>query len=407
MVRPGTRNEECKILPYICMGDTVAFIANYHAGGFEIFTNDFSLPMVIARSEKGYFTPLTIDEDTPFHNFFKGLAEYLATAPSHSGYIDASWPVSPVTKPLKAPVIPGEEIINLIYVGQAYDVKSEIHTPQGGRLTTKWGQTDGYNQCIPSASYEDGTISPVRGVVGCNGVAAGQYLYHSNKYYGLPDKVPATATYNRGTNTFTFSNFTDKAWQSIDDGINPELSQSYAKLYPTSVFLGYCAASVMSKYNIGETNAYPTNTISFINKETGLSFKSGRYTDKNVKNILQAGRPVIAYSYWLDESGNRSRGHTYIIDYLNEVSTTTYDVWARWDSTSGEPRPEENSGSGTLQDFQIMFGNIEYRSTHSSQNIWLKMNWGWFGNYDEVEILSKTMEWNVGSSKWNEHYIGC
>lgn len=47
-------NDGCSIVPYVYEGDTVMYVVNY-AEGWELLSNDTSVPMVLAHAQSGSY----------------------------------------------------------------------------------------------------------------------------------------------------------------------------------------------------------------------------------------------------------------------------------------------------------------------------------------------------------------
>ena len=91
---PKSRSaEDVRLIPYTIDGDTVMYLANYDEG-WELFSNDLRVPMVLMRSGEGSLYPEFIDNPS-FKAYFENTAAFLAELKKNSSIaadsIDADW----------------------------------------------------------------------------------------------------------------------------------------------------------------------------------------------------------------------------------------------------------------------------------------------------------------------------
>ena len=338
---PVKSRSNTRLIPIIQHGDTVAFLANYDEG-WELFSNNTSLPMVLMKSEKGSFYPLDKDKKSPFENFYDNFIEDLSSRPVCEE-ASAMWDFFGSDQGPQIQASSGD------WVGNACDFAESVYTPKGGRLKTQWGQGGYYNQSVPY--YCDSTH--IHSMVGCNAVALGQVLYHSNKYFGLPKSTVSTAIYDPEANQYSFSGDDAFVWSLMDSGEDESFKYNKEKMMPTAVFLGYIAKildSYFGEYFPDVTSASPYACSIEIANRINVKTKLSNYSWDDIISTLSMGYPCLSVSY-LSIYG----GHTYIIDEAKQIREIWYDVFSFNSPIEGEDiddgESSENSGL-SLDDFR-------------------------------------------------------
>ena len=396
-VRPAaTRVGEVDIIPYVVNGDTVMYVANYEEG-WEAFSNDNRLPMILMRSESGSFNPYFLDRSNPFECYFENAGKSMqAIGIENTESPDGMWQLysSSPTNPN-----PGNSQ-QYMMVGTAYEVSSITYTPKGGRISTKWKQSYPYNQFTPY--YTDG--SGLNSLVGCGAVATGQFMYFYQRYFNHSMTTVTNADYDSSKNVFTFSGDSNSVWNLFDDGSDKEMVNNADRIKPTAVFLGYVAKNVCHLFGASEgkgTQSYWTDCLEFINSKCNLSLKCIPFNYDKLIGILSSGLPSYAVSYGtqlLSSGATNAVGHDYLIDFAESEYVDTYEVYAyvSLDATKPEINPTDpilNPYGPSLDYYRSKYGNIDYNRTHTEYNKWIKMNWGWGGESDEILINSQLSNW--------------
>ena len=389
---PVKSRSNTRLIPIIQHGDTVAFLANYDEG-WELFSNNTSLPMVLMKSESGSFYPLDKDKKSPFESFYDNFIEDLSSRPVCEE-TSAMWDFFGNDMEAQIQSSSGD------WVGNACDFAESVYNPKGGRLKTQWGADEYYNQCIPY--YYD--FTHVHSSVGCNAVALGQMLYHSNKYFGLPKSTVTTAVYDPETNQYNFSGDDTSVWSLMDSGEDESFKYNKEKMMPTAVFLGYIAKIINSNFGRffpAETSAEADNCSTVIANQMNVGAQRSFYSWDNIVSTLSMGYPSLSVSF------KTNNGHTYIIDEAKQIREIWYDVFSFNSPIGGEDiddgESSENSGL-SLDDFRKKYGNISYDVAYVFHERWLKMNWGWEGQYNEVSINADKVLWEFGPHSYNRHY---
>lgn len=412
-----TRAEDLSLKPYIVEGDTVMFIANYgEEYGWEVFSNDLRMPMVLFKSETGTYIPSISFDMSPFDIFFKETAEKLLLLKKDiNGDVDVNqeWCRynQKLLKPQKAMSRQedGEVSFEWRWVGSSESDRTEnVYEPRNGRLVTSWGQGENYNQFTPYFLDDSSKHS----LVGCLPVAFGQFMYHSHYNFGVPASTVTEGVYNANSNKYIFSGSSTTIWDSFNS--DPDMSFSASYMIPTAVFLGSIGNAVdvnygkiynkgVDKYgNIisdgtGSSLRNPV-CINYFKTKTGLNVNVRDLTTDNVKSVLQTGHPaVIQLTHTTDYNA-----HVLIIDYLYSREIRYDNYYACFPIGDGDddtdmPYIPENP---TLDLLQELFGGIEVESVNESYSYY-KMNWGWYGNQNEVAMNTALLEWKTENYTYN------
>ena len=406
---PVKSRSNTRLTPIIQHGDTVAFLANYDEG-WELFSNNTSLPMVLMKSEKGSFYPNTSMMLSPFESFYNKLIANLTSA-SDSENLDQTWTLYNEGRPQ-----PGDgdgdgdgNPSNWGWVGDALERTTEIYVPDGGRLKTKWGQYGFYNQYIPY--YEN---LNEHSAVGCVAVALGQLLYHSHKYSGIPKYTVTSAIYDPNSNTYSFSGSDSNVWNLMDSGEDSKFCNDKERMKPTAVFLSYIAHSVRANFAKKPeegTGAFAQDALDFLRNQTNGKFIEALFTWDGILSMLKNGAPLYGYS--IDYTGfpdpEKIYLHSYVIDYAEEDNEVWYEIYAYRKNNNGDIDDSDNDFNGEMAPPIEYYRNkcgeisVEYMSTMTDR--WVKFNWGFNGYCDDIYFNASEKIWSNGPYKFGEHHI--
>lgn len=387
-VNPMTRTAgDVAITPYIIEEDTVLFLANYPSGGWEIFSNNRSLPMSLASSEVGTLDIPNDSVNNLMDAYIISLANNVKNVPETQSYGD--WKAYDST-------ISSEELQslmgNLTSVSNSHndwpiEVSHDSIVGRGGWanpvlvseirdtvvyvphfLRTHWHQEFPWNNYIP-LSTEGAHMS-----VGCGAVAVGQYLYYTHQTYGKPISMPNTGIYNNATNRYSFYNLSPTIWNkmSIHDF---DFSHSCDS---TAVYLGYIAEAIHTNYGPTLSGSYTNNTLNFL-ETLGFHLSNRCFPSYNAISIfIRQHRPLI-----LELGITGSTGHLLVIDAIRKINVTKrYRYgWLGIDHDGNMTMEFDSTGNITSYKY------ISYEDIESTEEQ-VQMNWGWgfgyFNNYDDV-----------------------
>ncbi|MBD5200130.1 MAG: hypothetical protein HDS83_07095 [Bacteroidales bacterium] len=400
---PVKSRSNTRLIPIIQHGDTVAFLANYDEG-WELFSNNTSLPMVLMKSEKGSFYPnigIFSEESSSFMGFYNGIIDGLASY-SEEEDVNPVWALyneDGDRDPYQEPQ----------WVGLAASVERESYTPKGGRLKTQWNQMGYYNMYTPfckdmvNHSY-----------LGCGAVACGQMIYHSNKYFGVPEATVSKATYDEKDNLYVFSDASTTAWSLMDSGEDESFCNDPVKMIPTAVFLGNVALKIYTNFGAeyGQSSeSYPSAYIPILRQILNVRLTEVSYNWFDIAQTLKSGYPVF-----VDGTNIIERyGHAYLIDWAELYRETIYDVYdiRRSDNNPNLDDKEDHGNEDestavvarSLDYYREAFGDINYTYNSMLTERWLMMNWGGTKSLNSVKINADDKIIKISSFQYDSNVI--
>lgn len=396
-----TKGEDYLLIPYVVNNDTVMYVANYHNGGFEIFSNDNRLPMVLVKSNTGSFIPNSDDDKNLFSKYIGNIAEDLEKIGiENEAEPSGMWKTYGEFEDFAGE--PGNEP-DVYFLGYAYKIEKNLYSPAGGRLKTKWGQKEYFNQAVPYVhNYYN-----MHSLTGCGAVALGQYLYHYHKYFGFPTHTVSDAIYDPASNTYSFSGYSDTVWGMMDDGSDPSIRLNPSDMWPTAVFLGYIAKGIGA--NFGKNYMEPTEQTGeqcgdFLKNYYGLSYKYEPFNTTLACDILSSGHPVILVSDGtITSDGVKSEyGHIYLLDYAEYDTYIEYEVYSRdkslWETGDDQPSPDIEEQ--TLEWYTSHYRDVYWEYGGFYEEMWVYMNWGEEGKNDNILINAALPEWIINHADY-------
>ncbi|MCM1355379.1 MAG: C10 family peptidase [Staphylococcus sp.] len=400
-----SRSGEMSMTPYLLNGDTVMYIVNYgDNGGWEVFSNEVSVPMLLMKSPYGHFDLDSIDNSHPAREIFDQTANAIAGIRNSKDIVNdticSEWKLFNNEFQLYSDANDEKQFL----ISSEPKVTTKILMPKGGRLITKWDQDSYYNLYTPF--YRDETS--IHAPVGCVAVALGQFFYHSHYNFGRPVATVTDAQYNSTNNTYSYSGSSSSVWDSFNSNPDKWYMPEYMK--PTAIFLGYIGKSINTDYGkiynrfddkgIHRPDGSTAQTISdisvnFFKNQTGLDLDIKSADSGNVASVLEKGYPVVVRS-----SINGSNiGHAYLIDYYESEWTEYYNYY----TTSPLPPDAEWPDlypEITLAELEALFGEIIIEREFSSKT-YFKMNWGWGGSQNDTYFDAWCTEWEAGGNKFD------
>ena len=371
--RTVSRSAETLLSPYIVDGDTVMYIANY-GEGWEVFSNDPRVPMVLMKSDSGNFYPTALDNESPFDALFQNTAQYLSSVKNEdfapTDTINSEWmaygiKTLGVDDPEKD--LDSNGGYHWKYVGCSSRDYYDVYMPKDGRLATVWHQENPFNSYTPFIGENHASL-------GCMAVAIGQYLYFTHYKDNRPEKTVTNAIYNAKSNLYTFSGSSSTIWDSF---IKVETNES--NMTSTSIFLGWIAQKIDTQFQ--ESNSFINEfdkSLIFFNEQTGLNASESKYSKYSVKEMLEKGYPVlIRNSIYNDRV---KIGHAWVIDYY-ESDCTIYNDYYVYVPRQQTPNPDEDEDLD-IDDLSIdiiksIYGDVDIDiKTSYVDKTYLMFNWG-------------------------------
>lgn len=402
----ASRSTENLLYPYIVDGDTVMYIANY-GEGWEIFSNDPRVPMVLMKCEDGSFYPTAFNIESPFEAFFQNTAEYLNTVKKSdfaaTDTINTEW----LAYGLETLDLPGDEYDSNEYHWKLVATSSENYyhreyVPAGGRIVTKWSQEGNFALFTP---FKDENKN-IHAYVGCVAVAIAQYLYFTHYKDNCPENTVTEAIYDSKNNLYRFSGSSSTVWDSFATSYQSDS----ASMASTAIFLGWVGHKVIIDYK-GSSGGSILNsgTLKFFNDQTRLNASISEYSKYSTKEILSKGYPVIVRAI----SDSNNKGHAWLIDYCESEGYTYNDYYAyikRKQSPETDDAEEIDGDfivNPTIEGIKAIYGDVDIEiKTHIVDKSYLMCNWGWGGYCDNVKIDANILSWSVSGYVYNkEHKI--
>lgn len=197
------------------------------------------------------------------------------------------------------------------------DIFLQPGTPAGPLLTTVRHQKAPYNAACPYYTYEDGTVSQERCVVGCVATALEECLTYyqreivlqdtlhgwETKHYTIPDVLPGTRINTR----FILNNYDTET-------ASPEALDAIAHLNL------YCGMAARMNWGISESGASVHRLAEPLKRAFGYGFvhyaDSYKYAPmewvRMIANEVREGRPVLyaGYTQFIE-------GHAFVIDGID------------------------------------------------------------------------------------------
>ncbi|MDE6814180.1 MAG: Spi family protease inhibitor [Duncaniella sp.] len=397
-----SRSTETLLSPYVVDGDTVMYIANY-GEGWEVFSNDPRVPMVLMKSDSGNFYPTALDNESPFDALFQNTAHYLSSvknkdfAPTDT--INSEWmaygiKTLGVDDPEKDPDS-NNGGYHWKYVGGIQKNYHDIYVPTGGRLKTRWYQEGTFKLYTPLIGNEHVKL-------GCTAVAIGQYLYFTHYKDNRPEKTVTTAVYDNKNSSYVFSGASSTVWDLFTD---TEAYMPYAE--PTAIFLGWVAQKINTDFSQSSGADTEGATLSFFNSQTQLKASVKPYERYLVENIMEKGYPVIIRANKTTGSG----GHMWIIDYYDSQGYINCDYYI-YINSSGESTGEDEDLDGdffdnlTVEKIKEVYGDVEVDTRVYTRNkSFIRCNWGLNGWYDNTDFDANILSWAANGSVYDKDHM--
>lgn len=345
-------SDSYEITPYIINGDTALYVVNYDSG-WQIFSNSFKAPLVLAFSETGN---LDINDEV-----FKDspLSSYIESLVSGVSLLDRSLVRFPKDSlgfnqldTTQATIYPEPYLENI----DTLSILEKNHLIQ-----TKWGNKSPWNRYVKLAPNGSGSMEHAQ--VGCGAVAVGQYLFYKqhNGYSNL--EAMSNAVYDSINNEYAFSNPSSSIWGKmamtyVEANENPYLGDSAA------VFLGDISKSISTFFAVEGTGSTATTQKNYLNS-CGFNFVYSAIDYDYIIDQLANNEPVVI------QIQSPVGGHACLVDgYRIENFRATFHM--------------------------ITMGGVSQTVYRDYSIRYICMNWGWDGVSDEVWLVaSNDAEWNV------------
>lgn len=379
------------------------YLVNY-TNGWDIFSNNRSLPMILAHSDEGNISFTDIQRYNNINSYLNSLAKNISKVPQDTTV--GEWKIydSMITsealktiQPMRDPpvntddwpiVVPHDTIIgnggwaNPVLVSTTID--TVVYTPHF--MTTLWGQGSPWNTYIPYCGW-------AHMLVGCSAVAVGQFLYCTHFTYGRPLFTQSVGLYDPIMNTYSFSNPSNTIWNSMAK----YEYEPFKSADSTAVFLGYIAKAISTNFGLEVSTAYNSDILPFL-FYNGFVRTSREYpTYSAISTLIQQHRPLIME---IAES-NETTGHLLVVDAIKKTRITRRYQYG-WLGTDNEGNLVMTfDGHGQV----AMFKYISYVDVVSEEEQ-IQMNWGWGGYCNDIWFsLMPSSVWSADVYNYDIQYV--
>lgn len=394
------------ISPYKSGPDTLFYVAKYKNGWSLIAADSRVSPVLASGTNEN--DPLTPTDNVGHTLWVKDLVSMLREFKKNDSSSD-----SPIINSLwkAAGICHKEEILNTkglphqpdtIDYGENRWVRIKTSSVLYGYdsikvdhlIQTKWGQSYPWNQGLPETNYNYGTIVYP---LGCTAVAVGQLLYflhyNLNKPKGLYHNI-SFSFYNISYNPPIFKvnvsrtdyNSDSDRWDYMPlnrDGSNISYVRDFL------IDLGQRLDMIYTEDGSGTD--YIDNTFF---SQFNVQCISNDYHTSGIRTSLMNGVPVLIMAEKTD-----GLGHTWLIDGMIERQWTYRTSYTWRLESDGDPMYFDDDHSYYTEEYALSMypdlydGMSTYEDSVHSQ-LYLLMNWGCNGDYDNVEYAA------FGSSAW-------
>lgn len=396
-------SKQFTILPYTdTRSDTLMYIVNYKDnGGWKVFSTDKRTPAVLAEGDLGRFS---IEEGSPsvaiwMAHMAEDIARVRRTPDEELSFSEDEIQANKAFWGENQPRIHGEPYWNGTPPGHWEETISShiasVDSLSEEHLVAKWDQTAPYNECCPFFASDPTT----RAYAGCVAIAGSQMLLFLHNTLGSPETMVSNG-YCLGNTSAYISEFTNPTC-TIWSLMSTEYQDSSSFTLPEAIMIGHVGTLVNMHYCdnlIGQYSwALPANLKSDVFEAYGISCSRGDYNESIVKNNLENRMPVIVSGSDLLIPTNGDI-HAFVIDgFLYTQTVYTHHHYYVLDGSPG----------GMMYIMPEDYDTYTYTSPELTK---IKINWGWWSQWDEVEPLndgwySLTAGWTVKRKNEEGEYV--
>lgn len=409
MEHPQTRaGEMVSIEPYVYEGDTVMYIVNYE-DGWELYSNDTSVPMVIAKAEQGNYVcdslPLTMSKylEDIAHNLYTRRMAGLVNSDVLGDWQLYSSGISPF--PIKDSILaleingeglPPSFVVNYEdNVGQGIwqlirTVSEEVDTIgyRNHLILTKWGIATPWNRYAPF-------VYGVHGFNSTASVALGQLFTYLYKKFRAPFQVPMSLIYNEIKNRYYPTSY----GPDILDHVAINIYDSAERIDSTAILIGGIGDYLWSSYDSeGYPNVFYTRVHNYL-RYLGINESTVPMSFEYLTNSIDNSKPVLARM--TGAVGNEPTWGCYaIIDAYRHLYThkrLKYG-WVGYDNDGNLAMTFDENGHINYYKY-VCYRDVEFETKN------VQMNWCQDGSYDNTWFADGET-FSIGSTNYQpaEYY---
>lgn len=306
------------------------YIVNLKAGGWLVFSGDYSCSPVLCVSEEGYYS---VNKPFSRHDalWFQCIRDYTIQCRNSSSkeVLDnrSVWSYSKkkaLMKDLNSRYEEPDTTETIEYIVDTYldTLANDNYNWLGCPI---WHEFEPFNNAVPLADTS-GTRCPA----GCAVIAIAELLYYTHCVFGYPNDIYASAScnnmYYQQPYTFNFSSPTTTSWNyMVPNWYYISDSDPY-----TAALCALISKRSQTVYGVDSMGAYgetsPYNIVSTLESFllSGASMQS--FNSTSIMSEIQNDRPVLCSGEAPAPFGNTYVGHSYLIEgyswlYVVEVET--------------------------------------------------------------------------------------
>lgn len=399
------------IKPITKRGETVAYYVHFEDNkGWFLISADQRLSPILVSSEEG-FLPDSYEDIPSLCSVSSILQSVLDVRKSNSNEVNSIWyvlsPNIPLTKsvPLeKQNIIATKAKYGLRGMGEGMWIPQDttirvVNTTLPRVTSTKWGQSDPWNQFTPIRNNHNS-------YVGCGPVAAGQIIYKYVSSNPGTHEIPTAAIVPPNGDDVIFSNFSTTGWAYLVE----ELPHIMNDCEPTAIFLSWIGQNMQAQYGYPQGTGTIMNKLksvlnNYVNYRNGFTVSSNNDASKRnfcdtLISSIQAGSPVLLEP----DVGT----HFFLIDYYG---ATEYQLVVRYEFDPYHQITENDLFYYPDWCFEWPV-NINSGETPETEDIlplmkdeYVKINWGHNGTSNNISYIlrSKSYSYFDGNPLSNEY----
>jgi hypothetical protein len=368
--------------PVVYADDTVMYLVNYYQAGWVIISGDKRTEPILSYSDSTETISLSSAND--------GVLTWMDEMADAIYQLKQVNPIDTACTGYKlwAALNPRDTIFDNgsrkstssgYWVKQLINGSTTTYSVQvGPLLTTKWGQSTPWNQCVP---YGD-VAGTTRCVTGCVAVATAQLMYWGHYHGGKPSWMFSTGSCNgysldedNCNYSFSFSNPSTTVWDNM--------AKYYynSGTYYVAELMGYVGMRLGMDYTKDASGA-STDDVPGVFSTFGVTCNHRGYDYTKVCSNISNNVPVYISSYATRKDHKilgihawytYHDGHAWVIDGYQD-DRIKYSYTYVWYYVGDTPTSEHYNGE------------METNSTTTSTRYFI-MNWGWDGNHDSGRFL--------------------
>lgn len=403
--------DQVNIEPYIYEGDTVMYVVNYK-DGWELLSNDTSVPMVVAHADEGEFVKDSLPKNMAayFDNVAKNLYDRYADGVANSD-VCGEWSQYCVPGSIIGPVSPRDTIIidarDTLLNDYIIDVSYETVVGSGGwvPIDTIGFTVTNINECSLNIETEWGVRNPwnmyapmnVKGHYDSNhtAVIVGQYLTFLRRNFNAEIMVADSLNYDSSTGEFVPIHYST----TILDHVANTVQDSYVEVQNAAIVIRGITYDMNTIYNNEKPITDLNKTRSYLTR-LGFTCIGKSITYDNLSNKIDIGVPQLLpiLNNAVDATDNDLYGLAMVIAVRkNHVRSDIRYGWLGFD---------RNGNSTIVYDNGHYY--FKYQCYHSIDYVVDEMRARWIDDsvYDNIWVtIDSGFQQNVSTNDYQGSFV--